>query len=503
MTEPAAPSRREVARAVSWVTVGHVVSQGLWLASLLLLAALLAPRDFGTLASAMVLVNLAGLLVDSGTRGSLVAKPQLTRADLRGAVVVNGAIGLAATAAIALAAGPAVRAFAGGGDVAAVRVLSVGVLLYALGISAFALLQKRLHLKGYAAANIASAVISSLVAVAAALLGAGVWALVARQLLSMGLLSLFAWIAARRVMPPAEADTSAAGGRWLALRQPQWGGFFVLAVSDFVVLNADVFVVGSLTEAEGLGLYSLAFTLAFAPLTQIAWQVGRVLFPAAAATPELHDVGRRTLVSLRLMALLLLPFVPVVIALAPLLPEVLGSRWAPVVVPFQLLVVAGVGHALLSVIGESLSGTGNVSLRARVNAVWALAMVGALVLAVSAYGIRGAALAHLVLLVPFAAVYFTVAARRLGLDARGIVGALAPVLAPVGLQAVATLAAVAAGLAVGLGPAPAGAVGALAGVVVVSAALLRLPSSPVAEARTVLAEGLRRPAPSSGPQARS
>ncbi len=483
-----APTRRAVARAVSWVALGHAVSQGLWLGSLLLLAALLDPRDFGTLASALVLVNLAGLLVDSGTRGSLIAKPTLTRADVRGAILLNAGIGVLLTTAIALAAGPAVSAFAAGGDVAAVRALSTGVLLYALGITAFALLQKRLRLKEYAAASIASSVAASVVAVVAALLGAGVWALVARQLLSMGLLSAFAWIAARRLLPAREAT----GGPRLRLRQPGWLGFLALAAADFAVLNSDVFVVGSLTEATGLGLYALAFTLAFAPLTQVAWQVGRVLFPAAAATEHMHDVARRTLVSLRLMALLLAPVLPPVVALAPVLPELLGERWAPVVIPFQLLAVAGVGHALFSVIGESLSGTGNVGLRARIHVAWAVAMIAALLIAVPRDGIRGAALAHVVLLVPFAAAFVFVGAPRLGLGARRIAAALAPVAVAVGAQAVATAGVVLALGAAGAVELVAGAGGALAGLVVVAVLLRALPSSPLREGRAVLAEALGR-----------
>lgn len=486
---PTAPSRGSVARAVSWVSVGHVVSQGLWLASLLVLAALLAPRDFGTLAAALVLVNLAGLLVDSGTRGSLIAKPTLTRADVRGALVLNLGVGLAATVLIALMAGPAVGAIAGGGDADAVRVLSLGVVLYAGGITAFALLQRGLNLRGYAVANIVSAVVSSVVAVVAALLGAGVWALVARQLLSMGLLSLLAWLPARRLLPPPE---TAAGGRERAinLRQPQWTGFFALAAADFAVLNADVFVVGGLTDARDLGLYALAFTLAFAPLTQVAWQVGRVLFPATAATEHLHDVGRRTLVSLRLMTLLLGPFLAPAIALAPLLPELLGQRWAPVVVPFQLLLVAGVGHALIAVVGESLSGTGNVGFRARVNLVWALASLLALVVLVRADGIRGAAIAHLALLVPFAVAYATWGSRRLGLDARRVFAALAPLVVPLVAQAATTVAVVVGLGAAGAGAGLAGAAGATAGVAVVAGLLLALPSSPLREGRAVLAEAL-------------
>jgi O-antigen/teichoic acid export membrane protein len=500
MSAARAPTRQAVARAVSWVGIGHLVSQGMWLASLLVLAALLSPRDFGTLASALVLVNLAGLLVDAGTRGSLIAKPSLTRADIGGAMVLNAAIGLGATLLIAALAEPAVRAFAGGGDVSAVRALSVGVFLYALGICAFALLQKHLRLKQYAAANIASAVISSLVAVAAGLLGAGVWALVVRQLLSMGLLSAFAWIGARRLVPPRPAAEPPGRLRALRLRQPQWTGFFLLAVADFVVLNADVFVVGNLTRARGLGLYSLAFTLAFAPLTQIAWQVGRVLFPAAAATQRLHDVGRRTLVSLRLMALLLTPAVPPVIALAPVLPELLGTRWAPIVLPFQLLLLAGVGQALVSVIGESLSGTGNVWFRARVNLVWAVGMVGALVVLVSVDGIRGAALAHLALFVPFGLAYAVAGTRRLGIDARAVAAALRPVALPVGIEALVTAIAALGLQSAGAGTAVAAVAAALAGATVVTALLVSLRSSPLPEGRAVLAEALRRPAGAPAPR---
>ena len=84
----------------------------------------------------------------------------------------------------------------------------------------------------------------------------------------------------------------------------------MLALTDFVALNADFLVVGNLTRPPSLGLYSLAFTLAFAPVTQVSWQVGRVLFPAAAATSDPATVGRRTLVSLRMLALLLLPLSP-------------------------------------------------------------------------------------------------------------------------------------------------------------------------------------------------
>jgi len=309
-----APTRARVARAVSWMAVGHVASQGLWLGSLILLATLVAPSAFGSLATGMVLVNLAGLLVDSGTRGSIIATPHLGRPEVRGAVALNLGVGLAATAAIAALAGPITSTFADGGDPQAIRVLSLGVVFYAAGITPLALLQKNLRFRSFAGANIGAATVSSAVGIAAGLAGAGVWALVARQLASMALLSVFAWVMARRLVP---ARDPADQGRRFRLRQAGWVGFFLLAFTDFIALNSDFLVVGHIDQATKLGLYSLAFTLAFAPLTQVSWQVGRVLFPAAAATPDMPTVARRTLVSLRMMGLLLLPFVPPTLVLAP------------------------------------------------------------------------------------------------------------------------------------------------------------------------------------------
>jgi PST family polysaccharide transporter len=468
------------------MAVGHAASQGLWLVSLLVLAALLEPKDFGSLATGLTLVNLAGLLVDSGTRGSIIAAPVLGRGDVRRAVVLTTATGLAATAAIAALAGPIVGNVADGGDPGIVRALSIGVVLYAIGIAPLALLQKRLEFRRFAAVNIAAATVSSLIAVGAAVGGLGAWSLVVRQLASMGLLTVFAWIAARDLLPAGSSDPARLR---TSLRTAGWLGFLGLAVTDFVALNADYVIVGHHSAAVGLGLYSLAFTLAFAPLTQVSWQLGRVLFPAAAATSDLATVARRTLVSLRLLALALMPAAVAAIAIAPpVLPALLGDKWRPMVVPFQILLAVGVGHGLLGMIGESLSGTGGIGLRARINAVWAAGMVAALLVLVNVDGIRGAALAHAALFIPFAAAYVVLGGRRLGITPPALAQAVVPVALPVAAQVLVTV-----GLLEGLHGAGASdglsaAVAAVAGLAVAGWLLGLRPGSPLREARTLVAD---------------
>ena len=222
------------------------------------------------------------------------------------------------------------------------------------------------------------------------------------------------------------------------MRPPHAKWFFLLAIVSFVALNVDYVIVGRFTDVTQLGLYSLAFTIAFAPVTQFAWQIGKVLFPAAARTAA-ADVAGRAEKAVRIAGLVLLPSIAPAVVLAPvLLPQVLGDRWQPMVMPFQLLWTVGVIHAVLAILREFLLGTGNVRLCLPIDFVWLLGVAAALAVLVNLDGMRGAAFAHIVMVFPFAAAYIHYGLPRLGLAPRRLVAALAEVLRAVSAQCVTT-----------------------------------------------------------------
>lgn len=436
MSTPAI-TRQSVARALSWAGVGQLVSQATWFASLLVLAAMVPPRAFGVVSAGMVIVSIAVLLVGSGTRGSIIVTKRLEPEQLRYALWLTTLAGLALTAVVMLLAGPIVSAFASRADPAVLQGLILSVGMFGLSIVPMAVLQKQMQFRREALVMSFASIIASLAAILAAVLGAGIWALVGRQVLWSVLVTLFAWIAARRLLPswrhmigrPKRPDR---------VRRPDAGWFFLLALFSLVAMSVDYLIVGRLTNATQLGLYSLAFSLAFAPLTQISWRLGGVLLPAvAASTPE--AVSRRTLLAMRTMATLLLPAVPVAVVLAPwLLPAIFGARWTGMVTPFQILLPVGVAQAVLNMVGESLAGSGSVHIHAKMHMVWAVLIVPALLVLVRIDGITGAALAHLVVLVPVAAGYLLWGARTLGLRPRAVALTLREIALPVALQAAAT-----------------------------------------------------------------
>jgi O-antigen/teichoic acid export membrane protein len=251
-------------------------------------------------------------------------------------------------------------------------------------------------------------------------------------------------------------------------------------------LNVDYLVIGAVSDVKSVGLYAVAFLIAFAPLLQFSSEVGRVLFAAAAAS-DLESSGARTVHAVRLMSILLLPLLPVGIVLAPpLFPAIFGEQWTSMVAPFQVLLLVGIGQSVVNCIGEALSGVGEIAFRAKVNVAWCAALFAALIVLVPADGIRGAALAHLVVFVPYAAVYATAGARRTGTSTRNLWGAIRPAVGAVGWQAAAT-GVVAIGLsAAGAAEGLAAGAGTLVGLAVVVAILSRGQGAPAREVAALL-----------------
>lgn len=462
------PSLAVVARGISWKGAGRAVGQLTWFGSLLILAALLTPKDFGLVAVGTVVVTVTALIMEAGTGGGIIVTEGIDAAHLRGSVVRNLAAGGFFTALMIALAGPISDAFASGADPAVLRVMVLSITVAALGIVPLALLDKTLRFKARAQITVVAGVVSAVAAVAAALLGAGVWALVLRQLLNQSLLTGLSWLAARPVWPRAAKARGAS--RRIMRTGASW--FFVIACAQFVAFSVDNLIVGRVTGVAQLGLYSLAFSLAFAPLTQIGYEIGGVLLPTMAATDEPARVRTRTLKAMRMMALFFGPWVAPAVVLAPVLvPDVLGEKWEGMVGPFQLMLAAGVAHAVVLALGETLTATGNVAYRARVDVVWATGTIGGVIVLAHLNGITGAATAHVVMWFFYAGAYGYGAWRRLDMTPSLQLRAVGGVAVTLAAQSVTTALVWAAVEGAGAPQGAAAAVAAIAGLAVAGAIL--------------------------------
>jgi teichuronic acid exporter len=449
---------KSLLRSASWMSGAQGAAQLSAYASLLILAHLIPPEAFGAVATGTAILYIGVVLMDSGARGSIIVAPVITTRFLHTVLARSLGLGVILCAVVVLSSGALSRAFTGGGHPGTIAALALGIPLYSLAVVPMGLLQRAMHFRVFAMATAAANVGSALVAVVAGILGAGIWALVSRQLVWCGLLAILMARGAARHVSPRESGSAAKANpvaRW----------FLLFAVTQVLTFNLDYLVIGRQSAATQLGLYSVAFMIAFAPLQHFSSAVGQVLMSAAAAT-GVSASGARTVVATRLMALVLLPVIPVVVVLAPtLLPVMLGKRWTGMVVPFELLVAAGIGYSIVNCIGEALSGIGEMPFRAKFNVGWCLITLAALVVLVHFDGIRGAALAHLLVFLGYGSVFVTSGMHRLGMPSRVLWRALYPVIIAVGGQAIVTFAVEAALRSADVGRGPSAFAGAAFGVV--------------------------------------
>jgi O-antigen/teichoic acid export membrane protein len=439
--DPPTQTKGVVARAVAWKGLSVLVGQACWYGSLLVLARLVPPHDFGVIAVGVVIINMASMLLESGSGGPLIIARELDARSVRRTVIRLTTVGISLALLLMALAGPITDQFAKGSNPAALQALAPIVAFISLWIVPNALLKKSLSFRRIAIIHVVAAGTAAIAAVVAALLGARLSALIIRLFVFHLLLTVLTWLAAISAFPTENREVAPAA------RRPGAIAVLTIQVAMLIAWSGGTLVVAASTDPTQVGLYSIAFSLAFLPLTQVSWTIGTVLFPAVAAARDLETVRQQTLKALRLMTLLLLPLLPVAITLAPsLIPTVLGQKWNGAVVPFQILVVVGVGQGIANVLGEVFSGVGGETLnrRARIDLMWGAGTLAAIAAGVRLAGIQGAAMAYVFTFCGLAAAYVWCGSRALQMPYTRIIGDLSGVGVAVIVQAVVTLAATAA-----------------------------------------------------------
>lgn len=167
------------ARGLLWAYGSYVGGRLLVLVSTAILARLLAPREFGLVATALIAITLLQTASDLGVTQALILGDEeqaLARADTAFGFSVLLGIGLTgATAAIS----PLVAAFFHEPAVGVLLpVLGLNFLISSLGATHYALAQKRIEFRSRTFAEFAEVIVRGITGIALAVAGFGAWSLV-------------------------------------------------------------------------------------------------------------------------------------------------------------------------------------------------------------------------------------------------------------------------------------------------------------------------------------
>ncbi len=350
----------------AWGKGGHTL---LNLISLMVLARLIAPQEFGTVGAALVVTEFSSIFARLGLGPAVVQRKDLEPRHVQAAFTGSLLLGLLTGLAIWLAAGQAAWYFRNDHVEPVIKALAWVFPLKGISAVAESLMLRDLRFRWLANLELATFGVGQLgVAIPLALLGFGVEALVA-AVLAQALVRSGVLLWARR--PPL--------GLWFEWQACKdmlhFGGGFTLArLANQVALSGDNLVVGHYLGPAALGLYGRAYGLMSAPSSALGKVLDDVLFPTMAKVQD--DPVRLGLAYRRgvaVIALVALPASVVMFILAPELVRVaLGSKWVGATTAFQILAVGTLFRTSYKMSDSLARSTGVVYRRARRQVVYAI-----------------------------------------------------------------------------------------------------------------------------------
>jgi lipopolysaccharide exporter len=372
---------------LSWSALSTVALVVANLAYTATVSRLLEPRDFGLLAMANLVVLFAQYFARMGLASALVQKPDLRDDEIRAASTAGIVIGLACLGLVWLLA-PAVGDLFHAPEVTPVlRGLGLSFLFMGWSMTSLGLLRRELRFRALAVISVGAYVVGYLVVgVGLALLGAGVWSLVAATVTSTVIQAVWQFAIVRHSVRPVlhwrPYGTVCGYGTRLS----------VAHVLDYLGGNLDTFTVARIASPAVLGLYSRANYLVFQPLgNYLSAALTNVTFAALSRVQEDPTRLRRGYLSVTsLGALLVFPLCAGMAVAAPeLVAAVLGPQWGPAAGLVPWFALAGGCH-VASQLSQSLAEARaelNRSVAVQIGYVLALAILILVALPFSSRGV--------------------------------------------------------------------------------------------------------------------
>jgi len=301
--------------------------------SLMVMARLLDPRDFGLVGMVTAFTGVLNLFRDFGLSAAAVQRAEVTEEQVSTLFWINVLVGAALTA-ITVAMAPVVAAFYHEPRLFWVTiVLACGFIVNATGVQHSAQLQRQMRFTTLAGLDVLSLAVSVAVGIVMALRGYGYWALVATAVVptlvtTIGLWSVSSWIPGR--------PRRRSGVRSML----RFGGTLTLnGIVVYIAYNLDKILLGRWWGASAVGLYGRAYTLINIPTDNLNNAAGEVAFPALSRVQ--NDPVRLKHYFLKGYSLVLALTVPLTISGAlfasDLIPVVLGPKWHDAIPIFRLL----------------------------------------------------------------------------------------------------------------------------------------------------------------------
>jgi O-antigen/teichoic acid export membrane protein len=352
----------------------EVGSNLLRIGSMVVLARLLMPEDFGLLAMVTAVTALAERFKDFGLADATVQSREINHRQVSNLFWINLGV-CVALALLLLSLAEFVAGFYQEPRLTAVtQVIASTFLFSGLVIQHQALLRRNLRFGVLALIQLYSIVLSLLVAIVLAYCGFGYWALVAREFSRALFLVIGTWFACP--WRPGRPQREPGLAEHLSFGSNVTGFNVVYSFSR----SFDRILIGRLFGPGWVGLYTNAYQLMALPVSQIQYPVNTVSLPALSALQR-DPVEFRAYVEnmVRLVTFAVMPGIAFMALYSDVIISLLlGPKWLGAIPLFQVLAVGAFVEPVVHAVGPVLVAIGDTKRYFRLGMINAVALIACL-----------------------------------------------------------------------------------------------------------------------------
>lgn len=378
-------------RSGIWVFALRITDQLFGLIRLIIMARVLAPRDFGLMGIALLTMAILQTFTATGFKAALIQKKESTEEYLDVVWTIHIARGLALSIILFFIA-PYVAIFLDAPlATPMVRVMGISVLLQGFSNIGVTYFEKELEFSKQFFYQLSGTLADFVIAVSVALILRSAWALVF-GLLAASVVRLIVSYLIHPYRPHTSLDWGKAKelftfGKWI----------LGVAIAQFLFDQGDDIFVGKLLGVTFLGFYQMAYRISNTLTTEMTGVISQVAFPVYSRLQgNLPSLREAYLKVLHLTAFLSIPLAAGIFVVAPEFIRIfLIEKWMPIVPAVQMLALFGLLRSISTTTSEIFKGVGKPQIITK----WGLIRLGVSAAAIYPFtiqwGIMGTSLAVL------------------------------------------------------------------------------------------------------------
>lgn len=322
--------KSSVISSLFWKFFERIGTQGVQFVVAIILARLLSPADFGSIALVTVFVAVANVFVQSGLNTALIQKKDADNLDFSTVFHASLILAFLLYGLLFLLAPILAKFYNNQNELEPViRVLGLMLPLGALNSIQEAYVARNMMFKKLFYRSIGAIIPAGFIGVFCAYMGAGIWSLVAQQLSNAFLICVIMWFTVKW-----RPSLTFSFERWKKLFSFGWK-LLCSALLDTCYNNLQNLIIGKMFTPASLGFYNRGDQFPKLIVNNLNTSIQSVMLPSLSSVqddkPRLKTMMRRAIVT---SSFLILPLMAGLTAVAkPLTLVVLGEKWLPAV-PF-------------------------------------------------------------------------------------------------------------------------------------------------------------------------